>query len=517
VPPPVETEIKLELPAPEVTRLNRLAFLRRAKTAKQDKQVSIYFDTDKFALREHNVMFRVRRIGHRYVQTIKAPGNGLLDRNEWETELKGRKPDFGAVRDTALEPLLTKKLRRQLRPVFETRVRRTTYPLKVRGSQIELTLDRAEIGTGNSFRSLCEIEIESKGGDRAELFKLARTIARATSAELAVKSKAERGYELLDGNDSSAVKAEPIVLAPDMATRDAFRLIAASCFKQVIVNKSALRAGDPEGVHQMRVGLRRLRAAISLFSNILEQSETNAIKAELKWLTEELAPAREFEVFLTRVVAPARRHHGRLMGMQRLSHDLAEQRRSSNERARDAVRSERFRRLLLDVATWLEIGDWRHPHADLLRERGDMPIAVSGAAELRRRSKKIRKRGKLLTKLDQRQRHKLRIQAKKLRYAAEFFATVFSGNKPSKLRKTFLSALEDMQDCLGDLNDIAVHENLTTDLAKNSAANAQSKDGSRRAFAAGVLTGHEDARRDSVLVAASAAYERFAKAKPYWK
>ena len=517
MPDPVETEIKLELPSPEVTRLNKLAFLRGAKTAKRDQEVSIYFDTDKFALRESKVMFRVRRIGRRYIQTIKAPGNGLLDRNEWETELKDRKPDFDAVRNTALEPLLTKKLRRQLRPVFETRVRRTTYPLKVGGSQLELTLDRAEIGTGNRSRSLCEIEIESKSGDKAELFKLARTIARATSAELAVKSKAERGYELLDGNQSSAVKAEPIALPPDTATRDAFRLVASSCFKQVIVNKPALLAGDPEGVHQMRVGLRRLRAAISLFSDILEQSATNEIKAELKWLTEELGPAREFEVFLTRVVAPARRHHGRLMGMQRLSHDLGEQRRASNERACDAVRSERFRRLLLDVATWLEIGDWLHPNTDLLRERGDMPIAISAPAQLRRRSKKIRKRGKLLTKLDPQRRHKLRIQAKKLRYAAEFFEAVFSGNKVSKLRKSFLSALEDMQDSLGDLNDIAVHENLTMDIAKNHALSTPAKDGSRRAFAAGVLTGHEDARRDSVLAAATAAYERFAKAKAYWK
>src|SRR3979490_3391151 len=133
VPPPVETEIKFELPSSEVTRLNAIAPLRRAKIATRAKQVSIYFDTDKFVLREHGVMLRVRRTGRRYIQTIKAPGNGLLDRNEGETELKGRKPDFGAVRQTALEPLLTKKLRRQLRPVFETRVRRVSYPLKVKG------------------------------------------------------------------------------------------------------------------------------------------------------------------------------------------------------------------------------------------------------------------------------------------------------------------------------------------------------------------------------------------------
>jgi triphosphatase len=275
VPPPVETEVKLELPSSEVMRLNKLVPLRRMKSAKRVTQVSLYFDTDKFALRKDGVMFRVRRTGRRYVQTIKATGRGLLDRNEWETGLTDEKPDFGAMRHTALEPLLTKKLRRRLRPVFETRVRRTTYPLEVGGSKVEVTPDRGEVATGDRSKSLCEIEIELKAGDKAELFKLARTIARATSAELAVKSKAQRGYELLDGTDNSAVKAERVVLAPDTATRDAFRLIAVSCLKQIVANKSALLAGNPEGVHQMRVGLRRLRAAMS-FRFMASRITTNA-------------------------------------------------------------------------------------------------------------------------------------------------------------------------------------------------------------------------------------------------
>jgi triphosphatase len=514
---PVETEIKFDLPPTEAARLNRLAPLRDAKAAKPATQVSIYFDTDKLALRKKGMMFRVRRDGQRYVQTIKAPGDGLLDRTELETELKDDKPNFGAVRHTELEPLLKKRLRRKLRPVFETRVRRTTYPLKVRKSQVEVTLDRGEIDTGNGSRPLCEVEIEFKAGDKTDLFSVAGAIARATSAELAIKSKAERGYEMLDGDNSPPAKADAVTLAPDIATRDAFRLVASSCVKQIIVNKPALLAGNPEGLHQMRVGLRRLRAAISLFSDILEERETEAIKSKLKWLTEELGPAREFQVFLTGVVEPARRHHRQLIGMRRLSHDLAEQRRLSEERAHNAVRSERFRRLLLTLAAWLEIGGWRHPRADLLRERGDAPIAVSAAAQLRRLAKKIRKKGRRLAKLDRYRRHKLRIQVKKLRYASEFFETVFPGKKSSKLHGGFVSALEDIQERLGDLNDIVMHEDMTADIARSPSPNGRAKERSRRAFAAGVLMGHEDARLDSVLAEAVAACETFAKAKPFWK
>ena len=441
----------------------------------------------------------------------------MLDRNEWEAEIKNGKPDFSAMRYTAMEPLLTKKLRRKLRPVFETRVQRTTYPLNVGGTQIEVTLDRGKIDTGDRSSTLCEVEMELKAGDRTELFKMASTLARATSAELGVKSKAQRGYELLDGKEAAAEKAEAVVLAPDTSTADAFRLIAASCVKQIAVNKPALLAGDPEGVHQMRIGLRRLRAAMSLFYDVLEDAESGAIKSELKWLTEELGPARDFYVFLTRVVDRAKRHHPRLMGMGRLSQELAERRRSSAKKARDAVQSKRYRDLLLRLAAWLETGKWRDPRDDLVRERGHMPIAISAAEQLTRRSKKIRKRCKLLTKLDQRARHRLRIRVKKLRYGAEFFETVFSDKKSSKHRKLFLSALAEVQDCLGDLNDIATHENLTTDIARDAAPNARGKDRAQQAFAAGVLTGQEDARLNSVLDAAGAACARFAKARPFWK
>ena len=104
-----------------------------------------------------------------------------------------------------------------------------------------------------------------------------------------------------------------------------------------------------------------------------------------------------------------------------------------------------------------------------------------------------------------------------MRYAAEFFETVFPNKKSSKRRTAFLSALEDMQDCLGDLNDIAVHENLTADIATNPAPNKRANDLPRRAFAAGVLIGHEDARFQSILAAAVTSFKAFAKAKPFWK
>jgi CHAD domain-containing protein len=136
----------------------------------------------------------------------------------------------------------------------------------------------------------------------------------------------------------------------------------------------------------------------------------------------------------------------------------AERRDAALTRAQDAVKSERFGALTLETAAWLQAGLWTNPQDDLVRDRGDLPIAVFAAKQLMRRWRKVRKKARAFAQLDARSRHKLRIQTKKLRYAAEFFGSLFSNKRMVKRRNRFLAALERLQDGLGDLNDIAVHE-----------------------------------------------------------
>jgi inorganic triphosphatase YgiF len=209
-------------------------------------------------------MLRVRREGRRYVQTIKSSDNaGLFERNEWETEIAGKEPNLSKARGTALEPLLTDKLRRRLKPLFETRVRRTIYPVVDNRHAIAVAVDRGTIDTGKRSQRLCEIELELERGTSAKLFDIARKLSQALPARLAVKSKSERGYAIVDGEQESPVKAIPVDIPAGASAREAFRMIGLACLRQVINNEPALVKGDPEGVHQMRVGLRRLRAAMS--------------------------------------------------------------------------------------------------------------------------------------------------------------------------------------------------------------------------------------------------------------
>jgi triphosphatase len=282
--------------------------------------------------------------------------------------------------------------------------------------------------------------------------------------------------------------------------------------QQIAGNEAALRKDDAEGVHQMRVGLRRLRAGISLFAALLDDPQTENVKAELKWLTGELRPARELDVLLARVVKPVRRRTAGWDGIPKLSRQFIRQRAAALARVRDVVASERYRLLKIEIAAWLEIGAWATPQDGPLRDRGELPIETFAAEQLSLRHRKLRKRAKSFAELDVRRRHKLRIQAKKLRYATDFFSALFAGKQAGKRRKTFLTALEAVQDGLGDLNDIAVHESIIS-----AAGTRRRRASHKKAFAAGLLTGREDARLDPAMKAAEIALARFAKAKPYWK
>src|SRR5262249_34712925 len=236
-----ELEVKLELAPADLATLKRIPLMRALKYApRRASEIAVYVDTEKHKLRKKGLMLRVRRSGNRYIQTIKSTGSsGPFARDEWEFEIAGEQPDLSLADGTALAPLANDKLRRQLKPLFETRVRRTVYPLADNGHAIALTVDRGTIDTGTRSMPLCGIELELERGNVAELFDIARELSHALPAQLALKSKSERGYELIEGAGNAPVKAAPIDLAADISAREAFRIIGRACLKQIIGNEPA--------------------------------------------------------------------------------------------------------------------------------------------------------------------------------------------------------------------------------------------------------------------------------------
>ena len=259
-----------------------LPWLKKQASESGRKQAltSVYFDTDDFALREQGVSLRVRKVdGHR-LQTIKANSSALITRDERETAIDRDQPNLQFAREDrpALAPLLTAELTERLSPVFETQVERVVIPLHCGNSDIELAFDQGRVATMDAKLDLAEIEIELKYGDRRDAARLAERLARSVPITLSVGSKAERGYALLEGALDAPVFSEPVVVGKKATVTEAFVAVSFTCLRQIAGNYGAVRHGDPEGIHQMRVGLRRLRASLSLFKKIIARWQGHQTK-----------------------------------------------------------------------------------------------------------------------------------------------------------------------------------------------------------------------------------------------
>ena len=182
---------------------------RAAEQPNRHHLTSIYFDTPDFALRNHGVTLRVRKSDTANLQTIKATGTDIIQRDEWEDEIDGDRPKLSLARQTALAPLLSDDVEKELRPVFETIVERVVMPLRFGRSDIELAFDRGRINTPDHHLSISEFEIELKDGDRRDMAMLARRFAKAFPVAYEARSKAERGYALAEGTLADVVSARP--------------------------------------------------------------------------------------------------------------------------------------------------------------------------------------------------------------------------------------------------------------------------------------------------------------------
>ncbi|MPZ56223.1 MAG: CHAD domain-containing protein [Rhizobiales bacterium] len=513
-----EIELKLVFDPADAGRLKRhlgRTFGRQARP--RQTLVSVYFDTPDLRLHEAGISLRVRRIGRGMVQTIKSVNGaaaGLFDRGEWEQPINRAQPDLTAVQDTPLAPLLNGRGPEALRPVFETRVRRAVYQVAAEESVIAIAFDEGDVDTGQDCAPVSELEFELLSGESAELFRLARTLTGVVPLRFAVQSKSDRGYALMEGEPHPVAWASEVHLDPAMSCADAFRVIAHNGLRQLAANEPAVREGRPNALHQMRIGLRRARAAMSLFRDIVGDSEHDRIKAGLKWLAGTLGPARDLDVFMADVLVPLRTEHPDHPGLADICHDIEVRRLRAYADAVAACCSDRYQAVLLDTMEWIESGPWRTGDDPLLRTRREQAITALAGDELARRRRKIIKGGRSLRDCSPEKRHELRIRGKKLRYATEFFADAFPGKRNTRRRNAVLAALKDLQEALGGLNDIATREQLAEKIAAEGRGDEQAA--RKRAFAAGMIVGRQHARHAELLAAAERAYANIADGKAYW-
>ena len=464
----VEHELRLALEPGKVRRLRGHPLLKAhaAAPGRTRRLRSVYFDTADRKLRQNELSLRVRRDGRKHFQTLKAAdagAAGLQNRLEFEAEVAGDQPDLAALDTRALgRKLPVDSAAPGLEPVFETDVKRTAWQLRLDdGSEVELAVDVGELKCGRDRLPICEAELELKSGPVSRLYDVAAALHRDLSFRLENRSKSERGYQLAAGAGPQATKAKPVALTRDQRAEDAFRAIARVCLQQLEANEAcALSGADPEGVHQMRVALRRLRSAFALFAPALPAGAAGHLD-DLRWFARELGRARDWDVFLSQTLGPLGRRIGDDASLEAFAAAAERCRARAYEVARRAIRSRRYTEAKLRLGQWLAQDDWSAaggPAAQWL----NAPAADYADAVLQRRYRKLRRLGRRHAELTPPELHRLRIQAKKLRYAADFFRSLY-GRKPAR---GFIEALAAIQDVLGVINDTATGQELLQEAAE---------------------------------------------------
>ena len=506
-----EIEIKLAVPPERAVEVRRLELLRRlAEKRGSTRQLStVYFDTPEQALAKRGIALRIRSTGRRKLQTIKLPAEGpggLQIQREVETPVSGDRPEFDRISDLRLRRLFTYGgIAEGLAPLFLTEFKRSAWPLRFNGSLIEFALDQGEIRAGSARLALSEIELELKEGRPEHIFELALAVHEVLPITLGQATKAARGYALLDGAEPQPARAMPTGLLPTMTARDAFAMAARSCLAQMRGNEASARLGrDPEGIHQLRVGLRRLRALVNAYRDALAPAAHEFLSRELRWLQQELNPARDWDVFIATTLDPIIR---RIPGLEACLEAAKELRDLAQERATATLASPRYTAFLLRCYHWLATGAWASAETGL----HDRPVAEFAAAMLHRRHRRLRKFGGKRADLPEADLHRLRLMAKKQRYIADFFREIY----PRKATGRYIAALAEIQDVLGSLNDALVSRHLVEELERYL-ADAPSVGPAAAARAAGVILGWQGGRIAEDLNRVSAVWKEFTHHKTFW-
>lgn len=522
----IETEIKLLVDGKSLGRLPKLELVERAAIGRPRRRrlVATYFDTPQGHLRKAGLTLRLRREGARLVQTVKSEagqGNDPLSRGEWEAPILGDRPDLAAAAESPVPALLAKAQlgAAALEPQLQVAVNRKIIALALDGSSVEMAIDRGRIAAGDRAVPVTEVELELKAGDPARLLGFARALLAELPGRLEHRSKSARGFALLDGEPAPA-KARAVALDGEMPIEQAFKRVVASCFLQMAANEVPALAGrDPEGVHQLRVGLRRLRSAFSLFGQALPPDVVASLKPQLRTAMAAFGPAREWDVLLTETLDPLGQRISD-PGLKRLRRIAEAARADGHRHLREMLASPAYTELKLALLELLA-GDWSDhaddqlltPWIDPTRNAPPWTAAVGGLSDrlLRQRHKKVRRYGNGHATMTVEELHELRIAAKKLRYAADFFRSLY----PKKRVRRYIAALADVQDCLGAINDGAVGRARVAEAWEK--LGGLSRRSTRRARAEGAVEGWFAAVEHVEFSNFAGAWKRFLDVGRFWR
>lgn len=498
-----EIELKLSLEQGDVERFRREPLIHRAKQGRAQSKalLAVYFDTPDLALRGRKAALRLRQEGTERIQTLKtaAGGAGLLRRTEFNAPTDAQTPDLTLIGDEAVRAEIEALVGNSgLVPVFSTDVKRTAWMLELPGAAVELALDVGRIESNGNAVEICEAELELKGGAPLALLDFAEALAMRYRCRVSDESKAARGYALYAPQPAKPRKAEKLSLDPEAPAWAALGRIVEEGAAQIFGNEAAvLDATDIEGIHQARVAVRRTRAALSAFRAILPDEIRKPLNKSLRRHQVALGPARDWDVFIDETLGPLCENADAPKSLRRFLSRAEEARRMAYVRAHKAIRSQRYGRMQLALI--------RFPYLPA-PQGATMSTGSLASALLDERLQAVAEAaGPNPIDLPEAELHMLRIDIKKFRYALDFFVSLY----PPDALKPWRSASKRLQECLGGLNDAAVHAALVESM------DAPDRPVPKRVRA--VIADHNAKKVETGLSVLSERWHEFQTLEPFWR
>ncbi len=508
------TQLRLELDPADLPKLQGLKQLKDLSIGRAvTRPISTsYFDTPDHQLHDSGVVLEIKTHGHGYLQSVRADGvrleNGVVHR-EWENPLPSPDPDPTAIADLDLRTLATPLPGTSLEPVITATIKHTTRRLAIGADgEATLTLESGEIEASGKKRQIAQLALSSEEAG-ADLFDLALEISEQVPLRIATADLERKAFELLRGDEPGWRKAIKLGLDADASVETVLHAILEHCLDHLKDNeRGTLQSDHPEGVHQMRVAMRRMRSALRTFRSVLPPDQYDRITDEVKWLTKSLADTRDLDVFMDEIVGPVAAAFPDEPAFEVTMARLAADRDAARAEARQAVASSRYTRFLLETGAWMSRRAWRNQPVSEASIILFQPITTLSDQLIAKLFKKVRKRGKRFAEMTIEEKHQLRIDVKRLRYAIDFFSSLY----PAKSVKAFIVHLQKLQDGLGYMNDLAVAEELIGKLI--ATADAKSEAAIRHAGAL-VLGWHTHANIEASRTLAEDV-KALISSKPFW-
>jgi inorganic triphosphatase YgiF len=509
--PPREIELKLLAPPGVLNQIHDAPIIvQHARNKGSVRHLeAVYFDTPDRKLSAHGVSLRVRRSGKRCIQTIKLPPDvSQLSRAEWETPVSGMEPELGLFPLAEIGGPVESLAAGEIAPVFTTRVRRSTRIITLPNATVELAFDEGTIEAGEKRAPLSEIELELKGGDIGALYDFGLALLDLAPLQFGTESKAERGYALALSTAPAATRAAASDLRPEDSVDAAIAKLVMGCHAHMARNTAAAAHGQTqEGVHQMRVALRRMRTALSLFHREIPAPCLTNLSADAKAIARSLGDARNWDVFCTSTVQTIADLDLPGFDAEALRSAAEPIRQQSYTEVRTMLAAQQTNRFSLSLGRIVARRAWRNDIDSETLTILTEPVAALAERALSRLHRKALKQGSGFSELEPEARHGLRLTLKKLRYATEFFLPLFEDGGRAK---AYLKRLAKLQDALGVDNDVTTTGHLL------DAVVARSREpGVHRGI--GLMSGWLARDRIEAMKSLSSRWKAFKGAEPFWK